>query len=220
MVGALPATMTIADRAIEHFYPNLDRNLGDHMALFLAAPDPLFVYARADVAGTSVLAGEPLLVDAAGDIGVGVWRYDGSMTTIPPALVTGDRPATVALPTTVSAPAADSIHAAESLAGPEDQPILDAYYQVKHGVEGCIEQYAAKHDPAYGHDISNGTVEVYRIHGGDVTNVTQQVFEQAQRRCGQRKLDAAEQKALAALAKSREVRWKARLARARARFGL
>src|SRR5262249_53895736 len=62
MVGTLPATMTIAERAVEHYYPNLDRNLGDHMALYLAAPDALFVYARVDVEGSPVLAGEPLLV--------------------------------------------------------------------------------------------------------------------------------------------------------------
>src|SRR5262249_17299123 len=144
-----------------------------------------------------------------------VWRYDGSMVHVPAELLSGDRPAKVWLPTTAQAPTVGTIEQAQDLSGPEDEATIDAYFEMHDRYKTCYQAYVNKHDPTNGHDV-----DVFRISGDSVVNVSDEVARAADRTCNKKADDAAEKKTLAALARTRAVRWQARLDKARARFGL
>jgi len=217
-LAPIPDQLSLDDRALGHHYPYFrGGKLADWTAMFTTAPDRLFVYPRALVhdGSRTVPAGEPLLVNWSNDRRTDAFRWDGSSVAIDTRLITADRPARITLPAKAPVPAADSVSRAVDQAGPEDAKAIAAYRKVDDRYTGCVGDYLAKHDPTWGHNA-----EVYKISHGRVVNVSDEVGRAAERRCGGGRVDAARNKLLHALARTRAARWKAHLTRVRKRFGL
>lgn len=217
-LAPIPATLDVDDRAVRNHYPYFDVYAATAWArLDAAAPDQLFVYARAALpAGdATVPAGEPLFVlDAGGDT-VSVARYDGTSLPAPRALITAERPAAVTLPTAPLGAPRRSIDAYRDDRDPAIAKAVTAYLALAHRFDDCFGSYMAKHDPTWGHDQ-----QVYVVRGGRVENVGDRVAAAGERACGLAKRDRGQAKLMDAIVAAELRRRQATLTALRARFGL
>lgn len=218
-LAPIPKDLTLEERAIKNHYPYFDgRELTDWSAAFTRAPDQLFVYARTDTkdGDDAIAANEPLLVAWANRDNTTVYRFDGSSARVDTRLLTTDRPATVVLPMTFVPPVYDTPSSAMDHSGPEDKAAIAAYSKIDDRYTSCLGNYMAKNDPTWGH-----SGDLYKISGsGKVTNVSDEISERGSKKCGGSKLDAAGDKLVKTLAKTRAARYAAHLKAIRERFGL
>lgn len=218
-LAPIPDELEMHERALRNHYPYFNSDgLKSWEAIFAAAPDRLFVYARADVdeGPTKLRAGEPLLVQFSGNDRSAVWRYNGKNASVKTQLLTTARPEKIWLPERAEIPDARDLGDYMRDAGPEDQKDIDTYNKLDSKYTGCVGSYMAKNDPTWGHGH-----EVYKISGnGKVSNVSDEYFRTAAKKCGESKVEAAAKALMKKLAKTRDARYKAHLAAARKRFGL
>jgi hypothetical protein len=217
-LAPIPEQLDVAARAYRNHYPYFRaQRIADWTALWTTVPDRLFVYTRTAVTvdGDELPAGEPLLVSAGGGSTVNGVRYDGSSVRVDARLITTERPAAVVLPARPALPNVESLSRARDLAGPGDQPAIAKHAAQARKFDTCFGDYMAKHDPTWGHGH-----DVYRISGSRVVNVGDQVAAAAGRKCGEKKLEAAERALMKQLEKTRTARYVAHLAAVRERFGI
>jgi len=218
-LAPIPKDLTMEERALKNHYPFFaGRELSDWSAAFTRAPDQLFIYTRTEAKDDdgTIPAGEPLLVAWSNRDTTVVYRFDGGSARVDTRLLTTDKPATVNLPTRFVPPVYDTPSQAMDHSGPEDDKAIAAYTKIDERYTACLGNYLAKNDPTWGH-----SGDLYKISGsGKVTNVSDEIGDRGAKKCGVGKLDAAGNKLVKTLAKTRAARYAAHLKAVRARFGL
>ncbi len=165
---AIPESMPMAERALPRHYPLLQfvrrstdingtfppENLE---AFFLDAPRGLFVSVADVPAGTSLVAGEPLLIRGWSKRQARVSRADGTSVDIPTASLV-ELPATVTLPKKAPKPeVAKDLEGALRLAGPGEKELLESYFVAERKHNACVGAWMKKNDPTWGKSLSWST---------------------------------------------------------------
>jgi len=230
LIGTVKPGSTLAERELSRHYPFLQAAINTEIhnyeatrllwsALFLRAPEPLYVYARADVgkAGeASAATGEPLLVWSATSNSTRVVTWDGDPFNVDPRLLTLQRPAEVALPLTPTPTGfVTDVRSAMNDGAPADMKDVTKHRKLIDTYRGCYLAYMTKHDPSFGKDY-----DIIKISGDKVTNVGNKAAARARRKCGRKKLDRKSKALIKLLTKRRDARRAATLAAVRKRFEL